>query len=119
MLKSSLCDYSDVYIVVGGTITIAAFAAGGSNNDNKQIVFKNCIPFTDFIIEINNAQVDNGKDIDAVMPMYNLIKYTNNYLKTLLSLWQYYRDKPVLMALLLIFLLLLIITAFHLNLDKK
>ena len=68
MLKSSLCHYSDAYILVSGTITVAALAEGGGNN-NMQVVFKNCAPFTDCINEINNTQVDNAKDIDAVMPM--------------------------------------------------
>ena len=56
--------------------------------------FKNCAPFPDCISEINNAQTDNVKYIDVVMPKYNLIECGNNYLKTLGSLWQYYRDEP-------------------------
>ena len=44
--------------------------------------------------EINNTQVDNAKDIDIVMPMYNLIVYSDNYAKTTESLWQYSRDEP-------------------------
>ena len=55
---------------------------------------KNCAPFTDCISEINNIQIDNAKDIDVLMPMYNLIEYSNNYSKTSRSLWQYYRDEP-------------------------
>ena len=43
---------------------------------------------------INNTQVDNAKDIDIVMPMYNLIKYSGNYAKTLGRLWQYCLDIP-------------------------
>ena len=49
--------------------------------------------FTDCIIEINHTQIDNAKDVDVVMPMYNLIEYSNNYSKTSGSLWQYYRDE--------------------------
>ena len=56
------------------------------NNTNKKVVFKNCAPFTDCIREINNTQVDNAKDIDIVMPMYNLIEYSDNYSKTSASL---------------------------------
>ena len=52
------------------------------------MVFKTCAPFTDCINEINNTQVDNAKEIDVVMPMYNLIEYSDNYLKTSRSLWQ-------------------------------
>ena len=54
-------------------------------------MFKNCAPFTDFISEINNNQIDNAKYVDVVTPMYNLIEYSDNYLKTSVRLWQYYR----------------------------
>ena len=60
----------------------------------KKIIFKNCAPFTNCISEINNTQVDNAKDIDIVMPMYNLIEYSDNYAKTSESLWQYCLDIP-------------------------
>ena len=76
-----------------GTITVAALAVGGGNN-GKNVIFKNCTPFTDCISEINNTQVYNAKDIDIVMPMYSLIEYSDNYLNTSGSLWQYYRDWP-------------------------
>ena len=96
MLKSSLCDYSDAYILVKGTIsannTVASSAA--ANNTNKKVIFKNCAPFTNCIREINNTQIDNAKDIDIVMPMYNLIEYNDNYAKTTGSLWQYCKDIP-------------------------
>ena len=91
MLKSSLCDYSDAYILVKGTISVNNSAAAGAaaNNTNKKVIFKNCAPFTNCISEINNTQIDNAKDIDIVMPMYNLIEYSDNYAKTTGSLWQY------------------------------
>ena len=94
MLKSSLCDYSDAYIIVKGTITVNNTAADGAaaNNTNKKVIFKNCAPFTNFISDFNNTQVDNAKDIDIVMPMYNLIEYSDNYAKTSGSLWQYCLD---------------------------
>ena len=86
MLKSSLCDDSDAYILVKGTITITGAgddaAARQADERNKGVVFKNCAPFTNCISEINNTQVDNAKDIDIVMPMYNLIEYSDNYVKT-------------------------------------
>ena len=96
MLKSSLCDYSDAYILVKGTITINNTAAAGAaaNNTNKKAIFKNCAPFTNCINEINNTQIDNAKDIDIVMPMYNLIELSDNYAKTTGSLWQYCKDIP-------------------------
>ena len=98
MLKSSLCDYSDAYILVTGKITITGAgdnaAARQADERDKGIAFKNCAPFTNCICEINNTQIDNAKDIDIVMPMYNLIEYSDNYAKTSGSLWQYYRDEP-------------------------
>ena len=98
MLKSSLCDYSDAYIHVKGKITIT----GGGDNEaarrederNKGVTFKNCVPFTICISEINNTQINNCKDIDIIMPMYNLIEYRDNYAKTSGSLRQYYSDEP-------------------------
>ena len=97
MLKSSLCDYSDAYILVKGTITVNNTAAQGAaaNNANKKVMFKNCVPFPNCISEINNIQIDNAKDIDIVLPMYNLIEYSDNYAKTTGSLWQYCKDIPV------------------------
>ena len=96
MLKSSLCDYSDAYILVKGTISINNTAAQGAaaNNTNKKVIFENCAPFTNCISEINNTRIDNAKDIDIVMPMYNLIEYSDNYAKTTGSLWQYCKDIP-------------------------
>ena len=96
MLKSSLCDYSDVYIIVKGAITVNNTAAEGAaaNNTNKKVIFKNCALFTNSISKINKTQVDNAKDIDIVMPMYNLIEYSDNYAKTSGSLWQYCLDIP-------------------------
>ena len=87
MLKSSLCDYSDAYILVTGTISIAAQAGDNPNNGDKEVVSKNCARFTDCTREINNTHIDNTKDIDLVMLMYNLIEYTNNYSETSGSLW--------------------------------
>ena len=96
MLKSSLCDYSDAYILVMGTISVNNTAAQGAavNNNNKKVIFKNCAPFTNCISEINNTQIDNATDIDIVMPMYNLIEYSDNYSKATGSLWQYCKDMP-------------------------
>ena len=96
MLKSSLCDYRDAYILVKGTIAINNMAAADAdaNNTNKKVIFKNCAPFTNCISEINKTQVDNAKDVDIVMPMYNLIEYSNNYSKISGSLWQYCKDIP-------------------------
>ena len=98
MLKSSLCDYSDAYILVKGKITItgagADAAARQADERDKGVAFKSCTPFTNCISEINNTQVDNAKDIDIVMPMHNLIEYSDNYVKTTRRLWQDFRDEP-------------------------
>ena len=90
ILEFSLCDYSDAYFLVKGTITVnnPATAGTNANNTDKKVIFKNCAPFTNYIGEINNARVDNAKDIDIVMPMYNLIEYSDNYSKKSGSLWQ-------------------------------
>ena len=89
MLKSSLCDYSDAYTLVKGIITVnnTDTAGADANNTNKIVVLKNCAPFTKCISKINNTQIDNAKDFDIVMPMYNLIEYSDNYSKTSESLW--------------------------------
>ena len=89
MLRSSLCDYSDAYILAKGNISVNNTAAAGAA---KKIIFKNCAPFTNCISKINNSKVDNAKDIDIVMSMYNLIEYNDNYSKTSRSLWQYCKD---------------------------
>ena len=54
------------------------------------MISKNCSPFTDSKIEINNTEVDNAKDIDVVMSMFNLIEYSDIYSKTFGSLWEFY-----------------------------
>ena len=84
MLKSSLCDYSDAYILVKRTISVNNTAAAGAaaNNTNKKAIFRNCAPFTNCISKINNMQIHNAKDIDIV----NLILTG--------SLWQYCKDIP-------------------------
>ena len=96
MLRSSLCDYSDAYILVKGNITVNNTAADGAaaNNTNKKVIFKNCAPFTNCISKINNTDIDNSKYIDIVMPMQNLIDYSDNYSKTSGILWQYCKDIP-------------------------
>ena len=96
MLRSSLCDYRDAYILVKGNISVNNNVAAGANENDigKKVIFKNCAPFTNCISKINNTQIDNAEYIDIVMPMYNLIEYSNNYSKTSGSLWQYCKDIP-------------------------
>ena len=90
MLRSSLCDYSDAYILAKEKISVNAAA----NNTNKKAIFKNCAPFTNCIRKINNTQIDNAEYIVIVMPMYSLIEYSDNYSKISGSLWQYCKDIP-------------------------
>ena len=78
MLRSTLCDYADAYILIKGNISVNNNAAG-ANNTNKKVIFKNCASFTNCISKINNTQIDNAEYIDIVMPMYNLIEYSDNY----------------------------------------
>ena len=65
MIRSNLCDYSDAYILAKETLTVTDMAAAGAvvNNTNKQVIFKNCAPFTDFITEITNTQVDDAEKL--------------------------------------------------------
>ena len=86
-LESSLCDSSDAYILVTGNITVA----GG--NTNTKVGFKNCAPFNECRIEINETFVDKTELINIAMPMYNLIEYSDNYSDTSGSLWQFKRDE--------------------------
>ena len=50
--------------------------------------------FTECISEINNTQVDNEKDLEVAIPMHNLIEYSNIYVETSGSLWQYGKNDP-------------------------
>ena len=63
-----------------------------------QLIPKNCALFTDCVSKTNNTQLDNAKDLDIVMSMYNVTEYGNNYSKPSGSLWQYYRDETALDA---------------------
>ena len=79
MLRSDLCDYSDAYIIVEGTITVT-----NPNNAkrNKAVIFKNNTPFINCIAKIDGVKTDNSEDLDVVIPMYNLLEYSENYKKT-------------------------------------
>ena len=89
MLRSSLCDHGDAYILVKGTITVNNTTAtdADANNTNKKVIFKNCDPFTNCISEINNTEKDNAKNIDVIVPLYDLLEYTQAYEKTSRSPW--------------------------------
>ena len=81
-IKSSLCDYSDAFILVTGNITVAA-------NNNTDVAFKNCTPFSTCITKIGDEFVDEANHIYIAMPMYNLIEYSDNHSDTSGSLWQF------------------------------
>ena len=84
MIRSNLCDYSDTFILIKGTLTVqdTAGASATVNNTNKKVIFKYCTPFTDWITKINNMQVDQAQKIDIIKPMKNLIEYSDAYLRT-------------------------------------
>ena len=104
-LESSLCDYSDAFMLVTGNIivtrTIAAAVAGGNPQRKKplvaatQVVFKNCAPFKKFSTKIDRTLVEETDFINITMPMYNLIEYSDNYSDTSGSLWDFKRDEIV------------------------
>ena len=84
MIRLNICDYSDAYLHITGTISDLNTAAivAPANNKYTKMIFKNCAPPTKCISEINNTQVDDVHDIDLVIPMYNLIEYSDIYSKT-------------------------------------
>ena len=79
MLRADLCDYSDAHIVVKGNMTLKGDA--DANKMNKIVAFKINAPFINCILKINSVQIDNSKDLDVVLPMYNLLEYSKNYKK--------------------------------------
>ena len=85
-LKSSLCDYSDAFILVTGDTRVAA-------NNDTDVAFKNCPPFSTCKTEINDVFIDEANHIYITMAMYNLIEYSDNYSDTSGSLWQFKRDE--------------------------
>ena len=95
MLRSSLCDYSDKYILVKGTIIVT----GNHPRDkqNRPLILKNNAPFVSCITRINGELIEDADiyadDLDIVMPMYNLLEYSKNYRKTIGLLYNYYRDE--------------------------
>ena len=81
-------DYAEAYILVDGTIRAAASDA------NTRLALKNCAPFTKCNLEINDEHVDIAESLDIIMPIYNLIEYSDNYRDSSATLYQYKRDEP-------------------------
>ena len=88
VLKPNLCDYADAYILIDGTIR-----PEGALNATR-LALKNCAPFEKCNLEINDEHVDTAENLDIVMPMYNLIEYSDNYQDSSATLYQYKRDEP-------------------------
>ena len=88
VLKPNLCDYGETYILVDGTIR-----ADNAVNATR-LALKNCAPFNKCNLEINDEHVDTAENLDIVMPMYNLIEYSDNYQDSSATLYQYKRDEP-------------------------
>ena len=88
VLKPNLCDYAEAYMLVDGTIR-----ATNAVNATR-LALKNCAPFTKCNLEINDEHVDTAENLDIVMPMYNLIEYSDNYQGSSETLYQYKRDEP-------------------------
>ena len=91
MLRSNLCDYSDAYILVNGTITVTG--NNPKDRQNRPLILKNNAPFISCITRINGELIEDADDLDIVMPMYNLLEYSKNYRKTIGSFYNYYRDE--------------------------
>ena len=97
LLRWYLCGYSDAYILVKAAIDLLAAAASENDKTEKDVAFQSNAPFKSCISKsciskINSTLTDNAEDLDIVMPMYNLLEYSQNYSMTG-SLWNYYRDK--------------------------
>ena len=81
MLKFDLCDFSDIYIIVTGIVTVSADERD-RDKINGQVILKNNAPFISCISKINGVLVVNVEDLDIAMSMYNLLEYSKNYSKT-------------------------------------
>ena len=93
MIKSSLCDYKDASIIVKGSIDLLASAANENDKAQKNVTFKYNATFRSCISKVNSTLIDNALDLDIVMPMYNLLEYSENFCILSVSLWNYYRDE--------------------------
>ena len=87
VIKQNLCDYSYAYILVTGDIKVAAVAA------DTHVAFKNYAPFTRLVTHVNDEYVETAENLDKIMPMYNLIEYSDNYADSSASLYQFKRDE--------------------------
>ena len=86
VIKSNLCDYSDAYILIVGNIK--------NKPANSVVAFKNCAPFRTCDVTINDVHVQKAEDLDMLIPMYNLLQYSDNYQDSTGSIYQFKRDEP-------------------------
>ena len=93
MLRSDLCDCSDVYIVAKRGIDLLAAAANENHKAEKNVAVKDNASFISCISKINSTLIDNAEDLDIVMSIYSLLQYHQNYSMTSGSLWNFYRDE--------------------------
>ena len=100
ILQSDLCDNSDGYVVVKGTISVTG--AANRNRKDRSLANKINAPFICCISKINNVLIDYTEDLDVVIPMYNLIEYSKNYSKTTRSLWNYFRINLIVLLLIIV-----------------
>ena len=87
VINPNLCDYSDAYCLVIGDIKVTGIAA------DTNVAFKNCAPFARCVTHINDEHVETAENLDIIMPMYNLIEYSDNYADSSGSLYQFRRDE--------------------------
>ena len=71
-----MCDYSDTYILVKGTIAVVKETAAAPNSSNEKVIFKNCAPFTSWIKQ-NKRYCNRWCSFSNTM--YNVIEYSDNY----------------------------------------
>ena len=93
MEVSDLRDYSDVYIVVKGTIDPLADVPHETDRAQLNVAFKNNAPLRSSTSKFNSILIDNAEILDFIMPIYDLSEYSDNYSMTYGSLQKYYRDK--------------------------
>ena len=76
-----MCNYSGVYIVVKEAIDLLAAAANKNDEAQKDVLFKNNLLFRSYqkLTKINSTLIENAEGLDIVMPMYNMLEYSDNY----------------------------------------
>ena len=89
VIKPFLCCYPDAYVLVTGDITATC------GNANTKVACKNCAPFRRCVSHINDEHVETAENLDIIMPMYNLLEYSDNYADSSGSLYQFKSDEQI------------------------